>query len=117
MKARLPQGYGKQNVNDLMKQAQQMQENMQTKQAELEETEFTVSAAGGMVDVVMRGDYNVTSISIKPEIVEPDDVEMLEDMVAAAFNEAVRTVKETTEAELEKISGGFNIPGLEGLSL
>ena len=112
MKARLPQGYGKQNVNELMKQAQQMQDLMTEKQAELEETEYTVKAAGGMVEVTMRGDHQVTAVSIKPEAVDPDDVEMLEDMVAAAFNEAVRTVKESSEAEMAAISGGFNIPGL-----
>lgn len=113
MKARLPDGYGKQNVNQLMQQAQQMQELMQQKQAELEETEFPVSASGGMVEVTIRGDYQITGVKIKPEIVEPDDIEMLEDMVAAAFNEAVRTVKENTEQEMEKISGGF--PGLAAL--
>ena len=112
MKARLPQGYGKQNVNELMKQAQQMQEQMQQKQAELEETEYSATAAGGMVAVTMRGDYQVTGVKIKPEVVEPDDVEMLEDMVAAAVNEAVRTVKESAEAELGQISGEFNLPGL-----
>lgn len=115
MKAHLPQGYGKQNPNDLMKQVQEMQAAVQNKQAELEETEYTVKAAGGMVDVVIRGDYQVTSVSIKPEIVEPDDVEMLEDMVAAAFNEAVRTVKETSEKELAEVSAGFNLPNIPGL--
>lgn len=117
MKARLPQGYGKQNVNDLMKQAQQMQEMVQQKQAELEETEFPVKAAGGMIDITIRGDYQVTAVSIKPDIVDAEDIEMLEDMVAAAFNEAVRTVKETTEAEMEQISGGFNLPGMGGMGL
>ena len=117
MKARLPHGYGKQNVNDLMRQAQQMQEDMQNKQAELEEREFSVKAAGGMVEVLMRGDYQVVSLKVNPEIVEPDDVEMLEDMVAAAFNEAVRTVKETSEKELEAISSGLNLPNIPGFSL
>ena len=112
MKARLPQGYGKQNINEMMKQAQQMQEQMQQKQAELEETEYSVTAAGGMVEVTMRGDYQVTGVKIKPEVVEPDDVEMLEDMVAAAVNEAVRTVKENAEDELGRISGQFNLPSL-----
>ncbi len=113
MKARLPDGYGKQNVNKLMQQAQQMQDLMQQKQAELEDTEFPVSAAGGMVEITIRGDYQVTGVKIKPEIVQPDDVEMLEDMVAAGFNEAVRTIKETMEREMENISGGF--PGLSAL--
>lgn len=112
MKARLPEGYGKQNMNDLMKKAQQMQEDMQNKQTELEETEFPVKASGGMIEMVMRGDYQISSVKINPEIVQPDDIEMLEDMIAAAFNEAVRTVKETTDQAMEEISGGFNIPGL-----
>ncbi len=112
MKARLPQGYGKQNVNELMKQAQQMQDLMQEKQSELEETEYTVKAAGGMVEVTMRGDHQVTRVAINPDAVDPEDVEMLEDLIAAAFNEAVRTVKESAEAEMAAISGGFNLPGL-----
>jgi DNA-binding YbaB/EbfC family protein len=117
MKARLPQGYGKQNPNDLMKQVQQMQEAVQAKQAELEEAEYTVKAAGGMVEMVMRGDYQLTSLSVKPEIVVPDDVEMLEDMLAAAFNEAVRTVKENAEREMAEAGNGFNLPNIPGLSL
>ena len=116
MKARLPDGYGKQpNMNKLMQQAQDMQDQMQQKQAELEETEYTVKGSGGMVEVTMRGDYNVTAVHINPEIVDPEDVEMMEDMIAAAFNEAVRTVKEGAETEMAKISEAF--PGLAGLSL
>ncbi len=113
MKARLPDGYGKQNVNKLMQQAQQMQDSIAAKQAELEETEFPVKAAGGMLEVTMRGDYNVTAVKINPDAVDPDDIEMLEDLVAAAVNEAVRTVKENTEAEMGKISAAF--PGLAGM--
>ncbi len=114
MKARLPDGYGKQNVNQLMKQAQEMQDKMQQKQAELEETEYTVTAGGGMIEVVMRGDYQVQSVRIKPDVVSPDDVDMLEDMVGAAFNEAVRVVKEAADSEMADISGGFNLPGMPG---
>ena len=115
MKARLPDGYGKQqNVNKLMQQAQEMQERMQQKQSELEETEYTAKGSGGTVEVTMRGDYNVSAVKIDPDIVDPEDVEMLEDMVAAAFNEAVRAVKEGAEAEMQKISEGY--PGLAGLS-
>ena len=101
------------NIAQLMQQAQQMQDMMQTKQAELEDTEFPVSTSGGMVEVTIRGDYQVTAVKIKPEIIDPEDIEMLEDMVAAGFNEAVRTVKENTEKEMEKISGEF--PGLSAL--
>ncbi len=117
MKARLPQGYGKQNVNDLVKQAQQMQQAVQEKQDELEQAEYTASVSGGLVEVNIKGDYNVLGIKIKPDAVDPDDIEMLEDLVAAAFNEAVRTVRENTDAEIEKVSGSFNLPNIPGLSL
>ena len=112
MKARLPEGYGKQNINDMMKQAQLMQDQMQQKQAELQETSYTVTAGGGMVEVTMLGSHQITGMKINPEIVAPDDVEMLEDMVAAAVNEAVRIVDEDAEAEMGAISGGLNLPGL-----
>lgn len=111
MKARLPQGYGKQNVNEMMKQAQLMQEQMEQKQAELEETEYKATAGGGMVEVTIKGNHQVTAIHIDPEAVQPDDVEMLEDMVAAAFNEGVRIANEASEQEMATISGGYNIPG------
>ena len=112
MKARLPQGYGKPDVNALMRQAQKMQEDMAAKQAELEATEFTGSASGNMVEVTMNGKHAVTALHIKPEAVDPDDIEMLEDLVAAAVNDAVRKVDETTEAEMGKLTGGMKIPGL-----
>lgn len=114
MKARLPQGYGKQSVNDLMRQAQEMQDRMQQKQTELEETEYTVSAAGGMVEMTMRGNHQVVGVKLNPEVVQPDDIEMLEDMIAAAVNEAVRVVDESAEKAMEDISGGYNIPGVTG---
>ncbi len=112
MKARLPKGYGKQNMNDLMQQAQMMQQQMQEKQAELEEAEYKGTSGGGMVEVTMKGNHQVTAIKIDPEAVQPDDVEMLEDMVAAAVNEAVRVIDESSESAMAEISGGFNIPGM-----
>lgn len=114
MKARLPDGYGKQSPKDLMRQAQEMQDKMAQKQTELEETEFTAKAGGGMVEVTMRGDYTVAAVKIDPDAIDPEDMEMLEDMVGAAFNEGVRIVKETTEKEMEGIQGSFNfnLPGL-----
>lgn len=112
MKARLPKGYGKQNMNDLMQQAQMMQDKMQEKQAELEETEYKATSGGGMIEVVMKGNHQVVSVKIDPEAVQPDDVEMLEDMVAAAINEAVRIIDESSETAMADISGGFSIPGL-----
>ena len=112
MKARLPQGYGKPDVNALMRQAQKMQEDMKTKQEELENTEYTASVSDGMVEVTMTGKHQVTAIHIKPELADPDDIEMLEDMVAAAINATVKQVDETAEAEMGKLTGGLNIPGL-----
>ena len=112
MKARMPAGYGRPDMNALMRQAQKMQEDMKSKQAELEAAEYTGSAAGEMVTVKMNGKHEVLSISIKPEAVDPDDIEMLEDLVAAAVNAAVRSVDETTEKEMGAITGGLNIPGL-----
>ena len=112
MKARLPQGYGKPDVNALMRQAQKMQEDMKAKQEELEQKEYTGTASGGMVQVTMTGKHQVTAIHIKPELADPDDIEMLEDMVAAAVNEAVRKVDEDADAAMQKITGGANFPGL-----
>lgn len=112
MKARMPQGYGKPDMNSLMRQAQKMQEQMKAKQEELEATEYSGSASGGLVNVVMTGKHQVTSVKIKPEAVDPDDVEMLEDLVAAAFNDACRQADEAAETEMGKLTGGMNIPGL-----
>ena len=107
MKARMPAGFGRPDVNALMRQAQKMQEDMKAKQAELEAAEYTGSAS-----VKMNGKHEVLSIKIKPEAVDPDDIEMLEDLVAAAINATVKQVDETAEAEMGKLTGGMNIPGL-----
>ena len=108
MKARLPQGYGKQSQQQLMQQVQQMQENMRLKQEELENTEYSVT----MVELKMTGKHQVTGLKINPDVVEKDDVEMLEDLIAAAVNEAVRVVDEASEKEMGALTGGLNIPGL-----
>lgn len=112
MKARMPQGYGRPDVNALMRQAQKMQEDMKAKQAELEATEYTASASGEMVTVTMNGKHEVVSVKIKPEAVDPDDIEMLEDLVAAAFNATVSKVDQAAAEEMGKVTGGMNIPGL-----
>lgn len=112
MKARLPQGYGKQNINQLMQQAQQMQETMKTKQAELEEAVYNVTAGNGMVEIAMTGAHQITALHLKPEIVDPNDIEMLEDLLAAAVNEAVRKVDETAEAAMSDITGGMDMSGM-----
>ena len=112
MKARMPAGFGRPDMNALMRQAQKMQEDMKSKQAELEAAEYTGSAAGEMVTVKMNGKHEVLSITIKPEAVDPDDIEMLEDLIVAATNEALRQVEQETNAAVSKMTGGFG--GLGG---
>lgn len=114
MKARLPQGMGggASNMNQMIKQAQKMQEDMAAKQAELDEREFRATTGGGMVEVVFTGSKVLKSLSIKPEIVDPDDVEMLSDVIMAAINEALREIETTSSNEMGKITGGLNIPGI-----
>ena len=115
MKARLPKGYGSGgagNIQQLARQAQKMQEDMDTVTKELEEKDDTAAAGGGAVTVTVKGTMEISSIEIKPEVVDPEDVEMLSDLVLAAVNEAIRNAKAEKEEKLEKISGGINIPGL-----
>ena len=98
-----------------MKQIQKMQDDMQKTQEEIEQSDFTASSGGGAVEVTVNGSHEVKSIKIKPEVVDPEDVEMLEDMLVAALNEASRKAAETMEREMNKVTGGMNIPGLGGL--
>lgn len=114
MKARLPQGMGggPQNMQNMLRQAQKMQESIEKKQAELAEKEYVVSSGGGMVEVTVTGKHEVKAIGINPEVVDPEDVEMLEDMLVAALNEAMRQIEEESDRELKSVTGGINIPGL-----
>ena len=96
------------NMNNLMKQAQRMQRQMEEQQAALESKEFTATAGGGVVEVTVTGKREVTKVKIDPEAVDPDDVEMLEDLILTCVNEALRKVDSAQAAEL----GKFNIPGL-----
>ena len=112
MKARMPAGFGRPDMNALMRQAQKMQDDMKAKQAELEAAEYTGSASGEMVTVRMNGKHEILGITIKPEAVDPDDIEMLEDLVAAAVNGTAINKKESLRAEMGKLTGGLNIPGL-----
>ncbi len=115
MKARLPKGYGgggPQNMQAMLKQAQRMQEQIEAKKTELEEKEYVVSSGGGMVEITMNGKHEVKAIGINPEVVDPEDVEMLEDMLVAALNEVTRQIDEEAERELDGVTGGLNIPGL-----
>ncbi len=102
-------GGGGGNMQQLMRQAQQMQQKLAEAQKELAETEVVATSSGGMVEVVMGCDRTLTSIKIKPEAVDPDDVEMLEDMITAAFNEAIKLVEEEQQRVMGPLTGG--IPG------
>ena len=95
-----------------MRQVQKMQENIRAKQEELEAKEYTGTASGEMVSVTMNGKHEVVAVSIKPEAVDPEDIEMLEDLIAAAVNSAVSAVDKDSEEEMSKLTGGLNIPGL-----
>ena len=108
MKARLPKGYGRPDPQAMMRQVQKMQDEIRAKQDELEAREYTGTASGEMVTVT----HEVTAIKIKPEAVDPDDLEMLEDLIAAAVNSAVAAVDKDSDEEMAKMTGGMNIPGL-----
>ena len=102
-------GMGGTNMQQLMKQAQKMQQDMQKTQAELAEREFTATAGGGMVSATVRGGRTLVSLVISPDCVDPDDVEMLQDLVCAAVNEALRTANETIDAEMRRFTGGMGL--------
>jgi len=114
MKARVPKGMGggPQNMNAMIKQAQKMQEDMEALQAELDEREYDISAGGGVVSLKINGKREMLSIDIKPEVVDPDDIETLSDILVAAVNEAIKRVDETNNAEMSKITGNIGMPGL-----
>ena len=95
------------NMSQLMKQAQRMQRQMEEAQAQLEEAEMTGTAGGGVVEVTVSGKKEITKIKIDPEAVDPDDVEMIEDLVMAAANEALRKVDEVSQASMSKFTGGL----------
>lgn len=100
------------NMNKMLKQAQKMQQDMAKLQEELEERTVEASAGGGAVTVVASGKKEIREIKINPEVVDPDDVEMLEDLVLAAVNEAMRKAEEMVSSEMAKITGGMNLPGM-----
>ena len=100
------------NMNNLMKQAQKFQKQMQDMQAELEDKEFSATAGGGAVTVIVNGKKQMVSIEIKPEVVDPEDVEMLQDLILAAGNEALKKAEDETTSEMKKLTGGLNIPGM-----
>ena len=118
MKARLPQGYGgggAANIQQLARQAQKMQDDMEAATAELNAKEYSATSGGGMVSVTVSGELEIKALEINPEVVDPEDVEMLADLVTAAVNEAIRAANTDKEETMGKISGGMNLGGLGGL--
>ena len=113
MKARLPEGFGGGgNLNSMLKQAQKMQEDVAKVQAELEQREYRSSVGGGVVELVMSGKKEVVSLKIMPEVIDPSDADMLQDLIISAFNDAVRQVEDASASEMGKVTGGMNIPGM-----
>ncbi len=113
MRARVPKNMGgnAQNMNSMIRQAQKMQDQITELQDDIEAREFNATAGGGAVQVVMTGKKTIKSLTIDPEVAK-DDVEMLQDLVTAAINEAVAQIEQTTEDEMSKITGGVSLPGL-----
>lgn len=114
MKARIP-NQGPTGAN-MMKKLQEMQTNMETLQGELAVAEYSASAGGGAVDVTVNGAHEIKAIHIKPEVVDPEETEMLEDLLLAALNEAMRKADETAEREMGKVTGDLSgLPGMGGM--
>ncbi|MDD2979777.1 MAG: YbaB/EbfC family nucleoid-associated protein [Hespellia sp.] len=100
------------NMANLMKQAQKMQRQMEEQAKEMETKEFTATAGGGAVEVTISGKRELTKVKLDEEVVDPDDIEMLEDLIVAAVNEAIRKVDEESSSAMSKLTGGGNMPGM-----
>jgi len=112
MKVRIPNSGGPGNMNQMLKQAQKMQEDMANLQADLENREYSASSGGGMIEVTVDGKHLIKSIKINPDAIDPEDPEMLEDLITVAVNEAIENAIKTSEEEMGAITGGLNMPGL-----
>ena len=114
MRANIPKGMGggPQNMQAVIRQAQKMKEDMAAKQEELDAREYDIKAGGGVVTVRINGKKEILSIDIAPELVDPDDIETLQDILVAGVNEAIKRVEETNAAEMEKVTGSLEMPGL-----
>ena len=114
MKARLPKGIGggPQNMLAMIKQAQKMQEDMEKLQSELDVKEHEITAGGGAVKVKIKGSREIVSLELSEEIVDPEDIETLQDLVIAAVNEALKTVEKYNSEAMNKVTAGLNVPGL-----
>lgn len=117
MRANIPKGLGggPQNMQALMRQVQKTQEEVAQKQEELDAREYDISAGGGVVNVKINGKREILAIDLKPEIVDPDDIETLSDILVAAVNEAIKRVDTTNADELNRITGQVNLPNIPGL--
>ena len=115
MKARLPKGYnnaGAANIHQLARQAQKMQEEMEDASKELEAKECSATAGGGAVTATINGKLEIQSLDIKKDVVDPEDIDMLSDLIIASVNEAIRKAQDEKSETMDKISGGLNVPGL-----
>ena len=114
MKARLPQGYGgggPSNIQQLAKQAQKMQEEMDRVTTELEDKEYKATSGGDAVEAVVTGKMELKTLTVKPEVVDPEDIEMLQDLIISGVNEILKEVDDYGAAEMEKVTGGVSFPG------
>lgn len=114
MKSRLPQEYrnSNANMNQMIRKAQKMQEEITQVQEELEKKEFTKQVGGGALELVMTGDKKLKSVTLKPEAVDPNDIEMLQDLIISGVNEIIQDIENYGAAEMEKVTGGVTMPGL-----
>lgn len=108
-KPRIPMGMGG-NMNNMIKQAQKMQQDMLRMQEEIEKEEFEATAGGGAITVKMSGKKELISVNIKPEVADPDDVEMLEDLILTAVNDVIAQVDKANTTKMSSITGGLNLP-------
>ena len=115
MKSRLPQEYqnSNANMNQMVRKAQKMQEEITRVQEELEQKEFKKQVGGGALELVMTGDKKLKAVTIKPEAVDPEDIEMLQDLIISGVNEIISEIEDYSAAEMEKITGGVSMPGLK----
>ncbi len=114
MKSRLPKGMGggQQNMQSMIKQAQNMQNQITEIQDDIESREFKTTVGGGAVEIVMSGKKELKALKIKPEVADPDDIEMLQDLIISAFNDTVKQIEEVSEKEIGAVTGGVSFPGL-----
>lgn len=115
MKSRLPKKYqnaGVGNMNQMVRKAQKMQEDITRVEEELAQREFTKTVGGGALELVMTGSKELKSVKLSPDAVNPDDVEMLEDLIVSGVNEILREIEDVSSAEIEKVTGGVSMPGI-----